>query len=68
MQYRSIGLSIGDKDMVVWVIRTAQKKKEKIEADNPNAEYKLVKEHHKKDQLIQLLEEELYGHSNPSHK
>lgn len=40
--------------------------KRKVLANNPSAELKLLKENHKKDKLIELLETELYGNSNPS--
>jgi len=49
--------------VVIWVYRTVKKKKKKVIANNPNAEFKLLKENHKKDQLIEVLENELIGRS-----
>lgn len=48
--------------IVIWIFKTAEKKKKKVIANNPNSEYKLLKENHKKDKLIDFLESELYGH------
>ncbi|MFX0088170.1 MAG: hypothetical protein ACFFAU_21125 [Candidatus Hodarchaeota archaeon] len=48
--------------VIIWVYRTTRKKRKKVIASNPDAEYKLLKENHKKDQLINLLEKKLYGY------
>lgn len=46
--------------VVIWIFNTAKKKKKKVIANNPDAEFKLLKENHKKDQLIKFLEDRLY--------
>ncbi|MFX0087780.1 MAG: hypothetical protein ACFFAU_19165 [Candidatus Hodarchaeota archaeon] len=48
--------------VIIWVYRTTRKKRKKVIAHNPDAEYKLLKENHKKDRLIELLEKKLYGY------
>lgn len=49
--------------VVIWVYRTVTKKKRKVLASNPGAEFSLLKENHKKDVLIESLENELLGRS-----
>lgn len=49
--------------VVIWIYRTVKKKKQKVLASNPDAEFKLLKENHKKDVLIESLENELFGRS-----
>ena len=41
--------------------QTVKKKRKKVIANNPDSEYKLLKENNKKDRLIDFLEDELYG-------
>ena len=50
--------------VICWIYQTARGKRTKALADNPDAEYKLLKENHKKDQLIQFLENSLELNSN----
>ena len=45
--------------VICWIYRTSEKKRAKVLAQNPDTEYKLLKENHKKDKLIDLLEREL---------
>jgi len=48
-----------DSLVICWIYQTVEKKRKKAIANNPDTEYKLLKENHKKDKLIELLEEEL---------
>ena len=47
--------------VICWIYNTAGKKRKKVLANNPDSEFKLLKENHKKDRLIGFLESELYG-------
>ena len=50
--------------VICWIYQNVQKKRTKALANNPDAEYKLLKENHKKDKLIQFLENSLELNSN----
>jgi len=45
--------------VICWIFQTVEKKRVKEIANNPDTEYKLLKENHKKDKLIEFLELEL---------
>ena len=49
--------------VICWIYRTANKKRKKILAHNVTAEYQLLKENYKKDQLIKFLEQELHNNA-----
>lgn len=47
--------------VLIWVYRNTKKKKVKVVANDPDKEFSLLKENHKKDVLIESLENELLG-------
>ena len=45
--------------VIAFIFQTVEKKRVKALSHDPLSEFKLLKENHKKDKLIQFLEEEL---------